>query len=157
MFAAVRRLAAASTTVALLALAGCGDGDEVKRDNAYVDRVNAAQRDFERTVDRLTGQITEKSSPRQDAATLRGYDGAVGRVVTRLRAIEPPAAARSLHARLVGAISTYGREVRAAARSLSSSDPDKLIVGQQRLLTATSTVQERINATIASINTALKA
>ena len=138
-----------------LAFAGCG-GDDVERNNEYVDAVNAAQAKFSRTVDRLSGQISQSSSPAADRRTLQSFTKAVEEVVTELRRIEAPETVTKLHERLVTAIGAYGDEIAAVSKAISGTDPDELIEAQERLLKATSTVSSRINKTITAINSELR-
>ncbi len=151
----LRLLALLALCSAALVAAGCGGGADVKSSNAYVDDVNKAQTDFAKTIDSLSGRITQKSTPAEDHATMRNFTTAVGRVVTDLKAIKPPDKVSALHSRLVSEISGYGRQVDAAAASLTSRNADRLLAAQQQLLKATSTVSGQINTTIAAINTKL--
>jgi outer membrane murein-binding lipoprotein Lpp len=143
--------ALAAALVALLLVAGCGN-DQAKRDTAYVDRVNAAQTDFARTINRLNGRVSATSTPSEDRATLRGYTAAIDGVVAKLRRIEPPSSVAPLHVRLIADMSAYGARVRAAAASVRSRSTSRLLDAQQRLLDATDMVSRQINATIGAIN-----
>lgn len=138
-----------------LAFAGCGGGSTA-RDNAYVAKVNQAQNAFARKVKRLSGRVTDRSTPREDEATLRSFTAAVDQVVVRLRRIDPPQSVAGLHAALVRDMGAYADEVRSAAASLRSKTADPLR-SQQRLLKATSTVNAQINHTIHAINQKLGA
>jgi hypothetical protein len=140
---------------AAVALAGCGSGGAGQA-NRYVDSVNRAQARFVRDVSGLSGRVTSSSDPRDDTKVIRGFDNAVARVTSDLRAIDPPAKVSALHRRLVAAIGSYGREIRREASVLRSGDPRALVAAQQRLLSATTTVSRRINTTIAAINRKLK-
>jgi hypothetical protein len=151
----VRRAAAAVALVAVL-LGGCGAGRRVAEANRYVYAVNAAQQRFAATIDRLAARVTPTSTAAQDRATIAGFSVALDRVVGDLRAVRPPARVRGLHARLVGAISAFGDEVRSAGASLHSRDPNRVLDAQERLAAATRRVSQRINATIAAINRALR-
>lgn len=150
-----RVLALLCAVVLAPALAGCG-GDDVERNNEYVDSVNTAQAKFSRDVDRLSGQISQSSSPAQDRRTLRAFSTAVGVVVRELRAIEPPEPVAMLHERLVTSIEAYGDEITSVGKAISEDDPDELIQAQERLLKATSTVSGQINKTITAINAELR-
>jgi hypothetical protein len=138
------------------ALVGCGGGNGGEDANRYVDAVNRAQTGFARTVERLSGRISDASSPAQDRRTLRSFNGAVSDVVADLRRIDPPPDVERLHRRLVADMGDYGTEVRQATQTLSSDDPRRLVAAQQRLLRATDTVSSQINETISAINRRLK-
>jgi hypothetical protein len=141
----------AAALAALVLVAGCGDG-QAKRDNAYVDRVNAAQTDFARTINRLNGRVSATSTSSEDRATLAGYTQAIDHVVSELRGITPPASVKPLHDRLIAAMSAYGTRVRTASASVRSKSTSRLLDAQQRLLDATDTVSKQINVTIGAIN-----
>jgi hypothetical protein len=154
MQGARRLLAVLVAAIAVVAAVGCGNGD-VKRDNAYVDRVNAAQTEFAHTVQRLNGRVTADSSPSRDRRTLRSFTQAVDEVVVDLRRITPPTPVKALHAELVADMDAYAGEVRSAASSLTSGNADELVASQQRLLKATDTVSSQINQAIDRINETL--
>lgn len=137
---------------ALVSVAGCGSGSEVKQSNQYVQAVNKAQNDFASNVDELSGRITSTSSSSQDRRTLKQFQTAVAKVVADLRAVKAPDTVRTLHQELVNEIDAYGREVRRAARGIGSHDAHKLLAAQQDLVKATSTVSSQINGTIDRIN-----
>ena len=154
MLTRVRLLALLALAGVALVAGGCG-GKDVKASNAYVDKVNTAQTDFAKTVDALSGKITQQSTPAQDRTTMTNFTTAVARVVADLRAIKPPDKVKALHATLVSEISNYGTEVASAASALSSGDANRLLAAQQKLLKATTTVSTQINTTIDQINTKL--
>ena len=154
---AARRLPTALLAVLALAFAaGCGGGHDTEQDNAYVEQLNAAQREFAATVKRLDGRVSEDSSPSQDRATLGSFTEAADEVAVEVRDIQAPDAVQRLHARLVDDFETYADEVRSATRSLTSGDPDRVIAAQQRLVKATDTVTAEINAAIDDINAKLR-
>jgi len=155
---AVRRLPTALLAVLALAFAaGCGGGDDdTEQGNAYVEQLNAAQREFAATVKRLDGRVSEDSSPSQDRATLGSFTEAADEVAVEVRDIQAPDAVQRLHAGLVDDFETYADEVRSATRSLTSRDPDRVIAAQQRLLKATDTVTAEINTAIDDINAKLR-
>lgn len=142
----------ALAAVALLAAAlmGCGRGDEGAQ--AYVQGLNSAQERFATSVGRLSGAITPTSSERSDRRTLDRYRRAVDRVVGDLRAIEPPADVRGLHARLVGTLAGYGRTVHVARDALDERDPGRLRAAQRELERRTTVASTRIQGTIGAIN-----
>lgn len=139
----------------VLGLAGCSDGG-VKQANAYVGAVNAAQGRFAATSERLLADIVPDDVPVENGAALSRFYGAVDGFADELRAIQPPAAVRTLHDRLISAIVRFGGELRRAGRGITSGSASRILTGQERLAAATAAVGKRINATIAAINTALQ-
>lgn len=130
--------------------AGCGDDAEQR--NAYVDRVNRAQRSFADTVQELSGQITEQSTTDSDRKTLARFETAIDGVVEELRSIDPPEEVAGQHAELVETMDGYGDEVSAAVDALEGDDPGELLSAQRALLEATREVSADINRSIGEIN-----
>ena len=154
------RRAAAAGLVALalaLAAAGCGSSSQTKDANRYVDAVNAAQGRLSTTLDRLTGEITASSSATADRRTLQAFDAAVARAAGALHRITPPDKVKAQHARLVGELGGYERELARETKALRSGDAKTLVAAQRRLLAATNLVSQQINDTIDQINTRLGA
>lgn len=140
---------------AALALSACGGGDERDARNDYVRQVNNAQNEFAQTVTTVSEQITEKSSSSDDRKTLQQFQTAINDVVTDLREIEVPAAVESEHAQLVEAMTTFGADIRRATTVLDNPDSRKIAEAQKRIQTATQTVNLRVEAAIAAINSKL--
>jgi hypothetical protein len=151
----VRPLLALLAAVAIGALAvGCGS--DTKAANDYVDAVNRAQNDFASTFDRLSSQITSKSTPEQDQRTLDGFKRAVDKVVGDLRAVQAPEKVKPLHDQLVGEISSYGEEIDKAKSAYAKGGPKAIVRAQTRFVSAVTRVSGQINRTIAAINKKLR-
>jgi len=151
-----RPLALLAAVAALAAgLAACG-GDEGARAEAYVERVDRAQETFARRIDALATQVTPTSSAQADRRTLRRFEAALDEVVGELRAISPPGEVRGLHARLVGALAEYERQVAEVRRALDGDSPARLRAAQRELARATTDVDGEISRTTAAINDALR-
>ena len=129
-----------SSLAVAVALAGCGS-----------DRGAG----FASGVRQLSGRIGAGSGA-ADRRVLRSFESAVTRVVGDLRRITPPDRVAALHRRLVGQMDAYGRRVRRETSVLRANDAGRLVAVQQRLLVATSRVSGQVNATIDSINRALR-
>ena len=140
---------------AALALSACGGDDERDARNDYVRQVNNAQNEFAQTVTTVSEQITEKSSSSQDRKTLQQFQTAINDVVTDLREIEVPAAVESEHAQLVEAMTTFGADIRKATTVLRNPDSRKIAEAQKTIQAATQTVNLRVEAAIAAINSKL--
>lgn len=135
-----------------LALAACGGGvDERKRDNAYVDAFNVAQRRFDQTVKRLP-VASERTSRAQDRRALAGYEGAVRRVVSDLRRITPPDSVAPLHRRFVASFERFGAVVRQAAAAVRSGKLSAVLDAQTRLAQARDALTKQVGTTVAAIN-----
>jgi hypothetical protein len=143
--------ALAAAACALLALS-CGGSDDDGGD-AYVERVNEAQKAFAARVDELSEGITATSSAARDRRTLRSFEEAVDEVGGDLRRIRPPGEVRALHERLITAVDGYGDEVQHAARTLETSRSASQLRGAQReLAQATTSFGTTLNETIDEIN-----
>lgn len=140
---------------AALALSACGDDAERDARNDYVSQVNNAQNEFAQTVTTVSEQITEKSSSSQDRKTLQQFQTAISDVVTDLREIEVPGAVEDEHEQLVEAMQTFGAEIEQATAVLRNPDSRKIAEAQRTIQSATQTVNLRVEAAIAAINSKL--
>jgi hypothetical protein len=137
-------------------MAACGGGaDERKAKNDYVNQVNAAQSDFAATVAAVSKRITKKSSSSQDRKTLEQFQSAIENVVKDLRAIKVPSAVRSEHGQLVAAMRGFGAQIKQATLALRNPDARTIAAAQRTIQAATQTVNLRIDAAIAAINSKL--
>jgi predicted small lipoprotein YifL len=146
-----RALLALCAVLSLVGVAACGDKNS-QRANDYVTAVNRAQNDFAATFNKLQAQITPKSSPKQDRATLGKFEKAIDRVVAQLRAVQAPANVKTLHAQLVAAIASYRDAVEKARRAFATKDRDKLVKAQASLVRSVTRISARITRTINQIN-----
>ncbi len=136
-------------------LAACGGGDDREAKNEYVRQVNAAQNEFAQTVSTVSERITNKSSSSQDRKTLQQFQTAIDDVVTDLRAIKVPDTVKSEHEQLVKAMNGFGAEIRKATLALRNPDENTIAEAQRTIQSATQTVNVRIDAAIAAINSKL--
>jgi hypothetical protein len=151
----VRRLAWVLAVLAAgVVFAGCGSDDKAAND--YVDSVNRAQNDFAATFDRLRGEVTSTSTPEQDRKTLDGFKRAVDKVVSDLRAVEPPSKVKELHGQLISELASYGTEIDKAKRALKTGSPKTIIKAQTQLQSAITRVNRQIQRTIDAINKKLR-
>jgi hypothetical protein len=141
--------------IAGLALGACGGVDERKEKNAYVRQVNAAQTEFGSTVTTVSQRITPKSSSAQDRKTLKRFEVAIADVVTKLRTIKVPADVKTEHKQLVTAMTGFGADIKRATDALDGTDTRKIADAQRSIAMATQTVNTRIEAAIAAINSKL--
>ena len=137
-------------------LVACGGSEEREKKNAYVREVNAAQTEFAQTVTTVSERITDKSSSSQDRKTLEQFQTAIDNVVTDLRDIDVPGAVDAEHAQLVKAMSGFGSDIRGAIRALRNPTQANIEEARKTISTATQTVNVRIDAAIAAINSKLE-
>jgi predicted small secreted protein len=158
MSAHLRILSLLSLLLAVLGLAACGGGDD-DRDakNAYVAQVNAAQTAFASNVTTVSQRITPKSSSSQDRKTLEGFESAIEDVVSKLRDIKVPGDVEAEHKQLVDAMTGFGADIKTATVALRNPDTRSIADAQRGIATATQTVNSRIDAAIAAINSKLGA
>jgi hypothetical protein len=151
----LRILVALLLAFTVLALGACGGGDDRDAKNAYVSEVNAAQSEFAANVETVAKRITPKSSSSQDRKTLAQFEAAIARVVENLRGISVPDAVKSEHAQLVKAMSGFGDEIEKATKALRNPTQVNIDEARKTIATATQTVNLRIDAAIAAINSKL--
>ncbi len=142
-----RACAVALSVVTLGVLAACGDSDDAKQDQAYIEQVNAAMQRFAQAAERLPTGF--------EAETLHTYSAALDRAASSLRRIEPPASVARLHERLASDVAGYADEIDKAAEAPLSSDPDRVLAAQQRLMKAAKTANADVNETLAAIGRTL--
>lgn len=138
-----------------VALGACGGADERKEQNAYVREVNAAQTEFASEVTTVSQRITPKSSSGQDRKTLQAFETAIADVVAKLQKIKVPGSVTAEHKQLVGAMSGFGADIKKATDALQNPDSGTIAEAQRSIGTATQTVNQRIDAAIAAINSKL--
>ena len=141
---------------AAFALVACGGGEDREENNTYVGQVNAAQARFAETVSSVSERITDKSSSSQDRKTLEQFQTAIDDVVADLRDINVPGAVDGEHAQLVKAMSGFGSDIRGAVSALRNPTEQNIQDARKTITTATQTVNVRIQAAIAAINSKLK-
>lgn len=151
----LRTAALALLAFAALALGACGGADDREAKNDYVRQVNAAQNEFAQTVTTVSERITDESSSSEDRKTLAQFQTAIDDVVTDLRDIKVPAAVKSEHAQLVKAMSGFGAEIEKATLALRNPDSRTIAEASRTIQSATQTVNVRIDAAIAAINSKL--
>ncbi|HEX2017280.1 MAG TPA: hypothetical protein VGN69_11340 [Solirubrobacteraceae bacterium] len=137
------------------AAAGCGSPATPSAADRYAAQVNQVQRSFAAQVQGFAGALTPSSSARQDRITLAGFQGALRRATSQLRAIVPPAAVASLHRQLVGVMNRYGDAISLAQRALGAHRRGALLETRQRLLGDARRAAAQLNSTIDAINSRL--
>lgn len=157
MSGALKILSLIALLAGAVALGACGDdtkNHEAK--NAYVREVNAVQSEFATTVTAVSQRITSKSSARQDRRALERFEAAIADVVTKLRAIDAPEDVEAEHEQLIVAMTGFGSEIAKATDALRNPDTRSIAEAQRSIAVATQTVNGRIDAAIAAINSKLQ-
>jgi hypothetical protein len=141
----------------LVGAVSCGGEEAAKQRNTYADEVNRAQSAFAESFKTLSRRITSTTTPARGRRTLQGFEDAVDDVVVDLRRIDAPEDLQPLHRRLIAEIAGYGRAIHRAKEEFATGSPQRSERAQSALVTATTSISERINRTIAAINRRLRA
>jgi hypothetical protein len=149
------RRTTAALLLAIAALAGCGN-DDADAENAYVDAVATAQRAYVSRFDETAAKLTPTSSVAQDRVTLGAFGAATQTVVEALRGIEPPAAVREEHDRLVGVLVGYQRQVADARKRLGEGTAAQRARARTELTAGVEATQKRLTDAITAINSELQ-
>jgi len=150
---AVAALLLSLATLVVVA-AGCGGGADAK--NAYVEKVQVAQRAFVARFEQVRGRLTATSTLPQDRATLGDFAQATAGFVTALRRAMPPSAVRDQHGRLVAAVLAYQRQVERAEKRLSGGSVQQRAQVRTELSSSVERTQAQIAQAIADINKGLR-
>lgn len=153
-------MALASLVVAIalvLPLGGCAGREETTARNDYVRALNAAQERFAGTATQVSGAIGKGSSEGQERRALVHYGARVAGLVRTLRSLAVPAEVRSEHARLVGALAAFRREISAVVIRLRSGTTRAIDEAYRRLMGATITVDAKLSEATRVINGKLQA
>lgn len=151
----LRRVLALLLTAAAVLAVGCGNGD-ARAKNAYVDKVQVAQRTFVTRFGLVRRRLTATSDLRQDRATLADFGDATGRFVAALQRIVPPAAVKAQHGRLIAAARAYERDVEVAGRRLGAGTVTERAAVRTQLSSQVETAQETVQKAISEINAGLR-
>ncbi len=152
-----RAASIAAALAAVLALNACGgDASSTKDKNSYAQKVNTAQTTFAETVTTVSQESGSKSSISRQQKTLRRFETAIESVVKDLRAIDPPSEVTKEHEQLTAVMSGFGKAISDANDAMRNPTPRAIDQAQERIAAATQSVNSRVNAAIAAINSKLK-
>jgi hypothetical protein len=142
--------------LAVLALVATGCGSDAKKSNDYVDAVNKAQTEFADNVQKVGGASSAGGDPAAAAKkTFSDLGAAIDKVIADLKAVDPPDDVKDLHNELISELNEFGGQVKEAAGSLTSSDPQTIASAQSKFASSASSLGTRISKTISDINTKL--
>lgn len=144
-------------TLALGLLSGCGSESDTKANNAYVSKLNAAQRSFDTALQRAATGITEASPTSTDRRSLRGFASAASAYAAQLKAIDVPGPARDAHGQLIDAVDDYSKVISDTEVTLRDSTPSRLARVPGDLRRAVSDLDRRLRAATQVINEKLGA
>jgi hypothetical protein len=150
--------AAIVCVAALALLVGAGCGGDAKESNDYVRAVNKVQTEFANSVQKAGSSSGSSSSDPAAAAkkTFADLNAAIDKVVSDLKAVDPPDKVKSLHNDLITEMTQFQAQVKAAGDSLSSKDPQTIVSAQSKFASSASTLGSRISKTISDINAKLQ-
>jgi hypothetical protein len=135
--------------------AGCG-GD-TKSSNDYVADINKVQTDFANNVQKVGSTPSSGSDPAAAAKkTFTNLKTAIDKVIADLKGIEPPDKVKDLHNELISEMQQFDDQVKSAADSLNSKDPQAILSAQSKFASSASTLGTKISQTIDNINKKLQ-
>jgi hypothetical protein len=138
-----------------LAVAVGACGDDTKKANAYVEKVNEAQSNFVAVVDDSQTRIQGNASNAETATQLDMIRAAAAKVVVQLRSIKPPENVTTLHATLVKEAQGLVAAFQKAADAYRSQDPGQILTAKVDLGKDIDRVNGQLNATIQQLNSRL--
>lgn len=149
------RIALAVACAAALAIgaAGCGGGDNTTEKNDYVKDVNAVQRRFVASANRLQSTA---SDPGSIDSTFRRLSRDVTRTADDLAAIEPPGNVERAHEKLVGQLRAYSRAIGDLTDGIAEETRRRQTAAARKVATETVDAGRDFSATIDEINRKLK-
>ena len=143
------RLLTGLALLATVALVACGGDTEAKND--YVAAVNKAQTDFADGISKAqAGAATDPKKVFDD------MKASIDKVVSDLKAVEPPDDVTSEHSTLVSELEKFGAAVAEAGSSVTSGDPQKIASAQADFAQEASGVSTKIGQAIQEINAKLQ-
>ena len=137
---------------AALAACGASEGNSAEDKNAYVERINAAQRTYSVTVTNVKRSVTPKSTPRQDQRTIENFRAAIADIIENLQTIKVPSDVRGEHALLVAAMNGFGKDIARVATTLRRQTSQAVVEVQRMLGAATITVNTKLATAREAIN-----
>ena len=155
MTSLLRVAAICVAALALVAAAGCGS--DTKESNDYVSEINKVQTDFANSVQKVGTSSSAGSDPAAAAKkTFSNLSSAIDKVIADLKGIDAPDKVKDLHNDLISEMEQFNSQVKSAADSLDSKDPQAILKAQSEFATSASTLGTKISKTINDINAKLQ-
>jgi tRNA U34 5-carboxymethylaminomethyl modifying enzyme MnmG/GidA len=148
--------AAAVLVLLAAALVSTGCGNDAKASNAYVTRVQQAQRTFADSFTNVRQRLAPTSTPAQDRRTLAKFAAAARLFATQLKDIAPPQAVRRQHAHLVAVVARYELAIERAERQLTGATKQERASVSTDLASSVQDTRDDIGTAINAINTGLR-
>lgn len=142
---------------AALVACGAAEGNSTEDKNAYVERINAAQRTYAMTVTNVKKSVTPTSTPRQDRRTIERFQTAIAEILETLRTIKVPSDVRKEHGQLVAVFTRLDKDIALAAKTLRERTVQAVAEAQRLLGAATVTVNTKLATARQAINRRLRA
>ena len=154
MTSLLRVAAICVAALALVAAPGCGS--DTKESNDYVSEINKVQTDFANSVQKVGTSSSAGSDPAAAAKkTFSDLSSAIDKVIADLKGIDAPDKVKDLHNDLISEMEQFNSQVKSAADSLNSKDPQAILKAQSEFATSASTLGTKISKTINDINAKL--
>ena len=154
MTSLLRVAAICVAALALVAASGCGS--DTKESNDYVSEINKVQTDFANSVQKVGTSSSAGSDPAAAAKkTFSDLSSAIDKVIADLKGIDAPDKVKDLHNDLISEMEQFNSQVKSAADSLSSKDPQAILKAQSEFASSASTLGTKISKTINDINAKL--
>ena len=155
MTSLLRVAAICVAALALVAAPGCGS--DTKESNDYVSEINKVQTDFANSVQKVGTSSSAGSDPAAAAKkTFSDLSSAIDKVIADLKGIDAPDKVKDLHNDLISEMEQFNSQVKSAADSLDSKDPQAILKAQSEFATSASTLGTKISKTINDINAKLQ-
>jgi hypothetical protein len=154
----IRRLLLPLLALIVLAtgVVACGgdDGSSTSDKNDYIEKVNAAQKEFADGAAKLN--LANPSSPEDFKKSLDGLDPLLSGIVSDLEGIEPPEEVSAEHDKLVSSMRDYQKTVNDNKDGLTSGEQSATQESAQAIATASQKFSTEFDQTVNDINSKLR-
>jgi hypothetical protein len=154
----IRRLLLPLLALLVLAtgVAACGGDDGTSNDekNEYIEKVNAAQKEFADGAAKLN--LANPSSPEDFKTSLDGLDPLLSGIVGDLDSVEPPEEVSAEHDKLVASLRDYQKVVNDNKEGLTSGEQSSTQESAQAIATASQKFSTDFDQTVDQINSKLR-
>ena len=154
----IRRLLLPLLALIVLAtgLAACGsdDGSSNSDKNDYIEKVNAAQKEFADGAAKLN--LASPSSPEDFKKSLDGLDPLLSGIVSDLEGIDPPEEVQAEHDKLTNSMKEYQQTVNENKEGLTSGEQAATQKSAQAIATASQQFSTEFDQTVNAINQKLR-
>ena len=137
-------------------LAACGgdDGTSNSDKNDYIEKVNAAQKEFADGAGKLN--LGNPSGPEDFKKSLDGLDPLLSGIVSDLEGIDPPEEVQADHDKLISSMQDYQKTVNENKEGLTTGEQEETQSSAQAIATASQKFSTNFDQTVDQINSKLK-